>query len=204
MTPKRIRRGFFRRPASEVAADLLGKVIVRGDWSGRIVEAEAYHGFDDRASHAHRGKTARNAIMFGPAGFAYVYQIYGMYFCLNVTTDVVEVPSAVLVRAVAPIAGRRFPSEDRRAGAGPGKLCAAFGIDKRQHGEDLVRGKELWIGDDGARIGEVAAGPRIGVDYAGESAAIPWRFWVAGDPCVSKLPRGIGIRRRASERAEQP
>jgi DNA-3-methyladenine glycosylase len=197
----RLPREAYARHTEEVARDLLGKVLVRRDergkeWAGRIVETEAYHGFDDRASHGFRGKTARNQIMFGPPGYAYVYQIYGLHFCLNATTGVVDVPSAVLIRALAPIEGQPFPGTRRgrepdvRAAAGPAKLCERFGIDKRQYGEDLVRGRVIWIGDDGVRYGdaEVSAGARVGVDYAGEWAAHPWRFWVKGHPSVSKLP----------------
>jgi DNA-3-methyladenine glycosylase len=192
--PERLPRAFFERDAATVARELLGKVLVRGRWAGRIVEAEGYHGFDDRASHAHRGRTARNAIMFGAAGFAYVYQIYGMYFCLNVTTATVDLPSAVLIRAVAPIDGRPFPSDDARAGAGPGKLCAALGIDKGDYGVDLVEGSRLWIGEDGSAVGEIGVGPRVGVDYAGEWAATPWRFWLAGNAAVSRTPRAVAVK----------
>ncbi len=193
----RVPRELYARHSEEVARDLLGKVLIRAlpdgrAFHGRIVETEAYHGPDDRASHGHRGETPRNRIMFGPPGFAYVYQIYGLHFCLNVTTDVEGVASAVLLRALAPIPGRAWPAPDgdARAGAGPAKLCAAFLIDKKEYGEDFVRGGALRIGDDGTRLAasEVARGPRIGVDYAGEWAQTPWRFWVKDHPSVSKLP----------------
>jgi DNA-3-methyladenine glycosylase len=175
-------RTFYDRDTTVVARELLGKVIVRGRLRARIVETEAYHGFDDEASHAHGGPTPRSAIMFGEPGRAYVYQIYGMYFCLNAVTGAVGFPSAVLVRAGAVTA-----NDDARAGAGPGKLCRALGIDKKQNGLDLTARGELWIGDDGAVAPEtISAGPRVNVDYAGEWAKRPWRYWIDGHRAVSR------------------
>lgn len=167
-----------------MAKDLLGKVLCRRLDDGtvlraRVVETEAYHGTDDAASHAHGGPTPRSAIMFGPPGYAYVYLIYGMWCCLNAVTGPKGFPSAVLLRAV------HVPG-DERAGAGPGRLCRAMQIDRELNGADLARGRELWLADDGARAAAVASGRRIGVDYAGAWARKPWRFWLAGDPAVSK------------------
>lgn len=185
----RLARAFYERDTVEVARDLLGKLVVRRRRdgtvaAGRIVETEAYHGPEDRASHAFRGLTPRTAPMFGPAGIAYVYQIYGVWFCLNAVTVGEAFPAAVLIRALD------LGGDDPRAGAGPGKLCAALEIDKRLNGEDLVRGEALWLADDGAELPRraIARGARIGVDYAGAWAARPWRFWVAAHPSVSKLP----------------
>jgi DNA-3-methyladenine glycosylase len=184
----RIPRAFYERDTVEVARDLLGKVLSRrlhggAVVQGRIVETEAYHGPDDRASHAFRGRTPRTSIMFGPPGIAYVYQIYGVWFCLNAVTMSDGFPAAVLVRGV------HLAGDDERAGAGPGKLCRAMDIDRRLNGEDLVRGDALWLEDDGAPApARIRAGRRIGVDYAGRWASRPWRFWIDAHPAVSKLP----------------
>ena len=167
-----------------VARDLLGKLVVRrlpGGrlLTGRIVETEAYHGPRDQASHARRGRTPRNAPMFGPAGVAYVYQIYGMYFCLNTVTMRDGFPAAVLIRAI---------DLEARLGAGPGKLCRALAIDRGLTGSDLIGGEDLWVGDDGHQVRprQIEQGPRVNVDYAGDWAAKPWRFWVSGHPAVSR------------------
>lgn len=183
-TPSRLERAFYARDTRVVARELLGKLLVRGRRRARIVETEAYHGLDDAASHGHGGPTPRSAIMFGPAGFAYVYLIYGMWSCLNVVTGDVGLPSAVLLRAAALEAG-----EDPREAAGPGKLCRALGIDRALNGADLVDGDALWIADDGTAAGAVRQGPRVGVDYAGAWAARPWRYWIADHPSVSKKER---------------
>jgi DNA-3-methyladenine glycosylase len=175
----RLPRSFFARDTRVVARALLGKLVVVGDRRARIVETEAYHGRSDAASHAHRGRTERNAPMFGPPGHAYVYLVYGVWHCLNVVTMREGFPAAVLVRAVD------LPG---RAGAGPGKLCAALGVDRRVSGLDLCGGGRVWIGDDGTAPArrDVARGPRIGVDYAGAWAARPWRFWWRGHAAVSR------------------
>ena len=177
-----LERAFYERNTVRVARDLLGKLVVRRladgrTVSGRIVETEAYHGPSDRASHAHRGPTARNAPMFGPAGVAYVYQIYGVWFCLNAVTMRDGFPAAVLIRAL---------DLEAREGAGPGKLCRALDIDRRLTGSDLVEGEALSFADDGFRARKIEAGPRVNVDYAGDWAARPWRFWMAGHPAVSR------------------
>jgi DNA-3-methyladenine glycosylase len=164
--------------------------------AGRIVETEAYAGERDRACHAHRGRTPRNAVMYGPPGHAYVYFIYGMYDMLNVVCRPEGIPEAVLIRAIEPIAGlttmrrRRRVERDTQLASGPGKICRAFGITRRLHdGADLTGG-ELWIAAGARRRDEpVARGPRIGVDYAGPDAARRLRFWLAGNPHVS-WPRG--------------
>lgn len=193
---KKLPASFYERPTLEVASALLGKVLVRetpeGRASGRIVETEAYVGPEDRASHAFRGPTRRNAAMFGPAGRAYVYQIYGLHFCLNAVTEAEGYPAAVLVRALEPVAGvgvmrlRRPGIADRDLARGPGRLCRALAIDRAQDGEDLA-GNELWIEDgDPLPPGDIVATPRIGVDFAGEWSRRPWRFRVAGSRFVSR------------------
>jgi DNA-3-methyladenine glycosylase len=180
---KRLPRAFYERDTVTVARELLGKTIcVSGGVRARIVETEAYHGEADRASHASRGRTKRTAVMFGPPGHAYVYLIYGMWDCLNVVTMEEGFPAAVLIRAAHVEA-----VDDLREGAGPGKLCRALGIDRALDGVDVVRGEALWIEDSAAAARKIRRGPRINVDYAGPKwAARPWRFWLDGDPSVSK------------------
>jgi len=180
----RLTQRFFARRSDAVARALIGKTLVCGDRAGVIVETEAYLGPDDLASHARFGKTDRNAVMFGPGGVAYVYLIYGMYDMFNVVTGPAGRAEAVLVRALE-IAG------DAAAARGPGKLTRALGISRRKHnGIDLVRSADLFVAPGppvaGARI---ARGPRVGVDYAGDWAQAPLRFWLDGHPSVSR-PRG--------------
>jgi DNA-3-methyladenine glycosylase len=190
-------RSWFDRPALEVAKDLLGKRLVHasddGVVAGRIVETEAYAGPEDRAAHSSRGKTPRNAVMFGPPGHLYVYFIYGMHHCLNVVCGPGEKPEAVLIRAVAIDEGDELARRWRRASgslaaerlaAGPGNVAAALGIDRSLNGADLVNGPVYLT--DGPRPPRVVARPRIGVAYAGEWANLPWRFLVADDPHVSR------------------
>lgn len=195
-------RSFFLRPAEEVARDLLGRYLVRrlgGErLVARLVETEAYLGAPDRASHAWNGRrTARNASLYLPGGHAYVYLIYGLHHCLNVVTGEPEVGSAVLLRAAEPVAGelrmrenrgsRRAPRAGELAG-GPGKLCQALAVDRRQDGLPLwCRGGELEL-TCGEPVADerVAAGPRIGVDYAGEAAGWPLRFAERGNLEVSR------------------
>jgi DNA-3-methyladenine glycosylase len=143
------------------------------------VEVEAYIGPDDRASHARVGRRGRAAIMYGPAGFAYVYLVYGMHFCFNVVTETDGHPGAVLVRAIN-------PEDAAERGNGPALVCRALGIDRACNGLDLVH-SELFLTDAPAIPDiEIRVGPRIGVDYAGEWAARPWRFWVADSEHVSR------------------
>ncbi|MBN2169961.1 MAG: DNA-3-methyladenine glycosylase [Candidatus Krumholzibacteriota bacterium] len=200
---------FFDRPVLAVARDLLGRVLVRR-WrgrrlAGRIVETEAYAGDGDAASHAARGPTPRNAVMFGPPGRAYVYQVYGMHHCLNLVCGPLGRAQAVLVRAVEPLEGDALmaslrPGVARRDWArGPGRLCRAFAIDRGLDGAALP-GPGLWL-EAGRRLParRRAAGPRVGVAYAGEAAGWPWRFWERDSPWVSgprrEAPGGIRGRR---------
>ena len=189
---KPLPRGFYGRPTVEVAHDLLGKLLVRHapDPAGevrvaRLVEVEAYLGERDAASHARRGPTPRAAIMFGPPGFLYVYLIYGMHHCMNVVTETDGVAGAVLLRAAAPVAG--FPPETRRPLTGPGKLCAGLGITRAANGLDLTVGDGFYLAEDGAPSPRRAASARIGVAYAGVWAPRRLRFYVPGNPYVSKL-----------------
>ena len=186
----RLPRAFYARPTLEVAPDLLGLWLVHdrpdGRLSGRIVEVEAYVGQEDLAAHSSRGRTARTSVMFGPAGHAYVYFIYGMHFCFNVVTDLEGVGAAVLVRALEPDAAVEARTD------GPGRLCRTLGIDRTQNGLDLTDAgdDELWIERrPGPPVGEIATSPRIGVAYAGEWAARPWRFYLPGSRHLSARPR---------------
>lgn len=179
-------RDFYDREADAVARDLLGAWLVHHHAAeaaprvGRIVETEAYLGPHDLASHSSKGRTARNASMFGPPGHAYVYLIYGMHHCLNAVTGPEGHGAAVLIRAIEPIEGIEGNTR------GPGRLCRALGIDRRLDGADLL-GDELFLAQPaGAEPFEVLAGPRIGVDYAGAWVEKPLRFRIAGNPFVSR------------------
>ncbi len=187
---------FYSRPAVEVAVDLIGRVLVRQvgrtRMAGIIVETEAYAGPHDLACHASKGKTPRTSVMFGPPGRAYVYMIYGVYYCLNAVTGRTGYPAAVLVRAIEPLDGvramkRRRPkaARDVDIGSGPGKLCQAMSIDRGLNTVNLA-GRSLWIENHDMDPGPVAAGPRIGVDYAGEYRDKPWRFFVPDNPHISR------------------
>jgi DNA-3-methyladenine glycosylase len=197
-------RDFFARPSVEVAPDLLGCVLEHRTADGlvavELTEVEAYAGRSDPASHAYRGKTARNAVMFGPPGHAYVYFTYGMHFCVNMVCLGEEgSASAVLLRAGAVVAGEDLARARRTRGAtripsrdlarGPARLCQALDIDRSQDGADVVAAHSplrIYAGaDHPIRSGtprKIATGPRVGVSSAAE---IPWRFWVEGDPTVS-------------------
>ena len=191
---------FYRRPAEQVARDLLGRYLVR-ELDGerlvlRLVETEAYLGAPDRASHAWGGRrTARNESLYLPGGHAYVYFIYGMHWCLNAVTGDEGIGSAVLLRAGEVVAGEARMIANRRwvrrprpgdLAGGPGKLCQALAVDRALDGAPLDR-PPLYLGQgEPAADEEVAAGPRIGVDYAGQAAAWPLRFALKGHRHVSK------------------
>lgn len=184
-------RGFYERPTTTVARELLGKILVRRLGAGpalvcRIVEVEAYLGERDAASHARRGPTPRSAIMFGPPGFLYVYLIYGLHNCMNFVTEADGTAGAVLIRAATPLVG--FP-EGRRRLTGPGKLCAGLGITRADLGLDLTKAGPFYVADDGSRPPRREVAARIGVEYAGAWAARKLRFYVPGNPYVSKGPQ---------------
>jgi DNA-3-methyladenine glycosylase len=196
-SPTKLSRSFYSRPTLDVASDLLGKVLVRRlnrrKLAGKIVETEAYVGPHDLACHASKGHTPRTSVMFGPAGYAYVYMIYGFYFCLNVVTEPLGYPAAVLIRAVEPLENldlmrklRNNPHHDANIASGPGKLCMAMLIDKQLNGADLL-GTTIWIEDRKIDPGSILTSPRVGVDYAGEYKDKPWRFFVGGNPHVSRV-----------------
>lgn len=183
---KPLPRSFYARDTHRVARDLLGRLLVRKIGrrvvSGHICEVECYVGFDDKASHAARGQTPRNQVMFGQPGLAYVYLIYGMYNCLNVVTEKKDFPAAVLIRSLVPADGiadmqrRRATPVNNQLTSGPGKLCIALDIDRRLNGHDLTSGNELFIADHPPKEAAIIQATRIGVDYAGESAQLPWRY----------------------------
>ena len=182
-----LNRKFYHRDTLHVARELLGKKLVRQigriKLSGMIVETEAYCGREDSACHAHRGKTQRNAVMFGKPGHAYVYFTYGMHYMLNLVTEREGSPCAVLIRAILPIDGiGEMEARRKKKGAeltnGPAKLCQALSIDKSLNGWDLTLGCELWV-ENYKKIPakSIITTPRIGIDYAkDEHKNAPWRF----------------------------
>ena len=191
-------RGFYeRQDVTAVAIDLLGKQLVtqmNGEYSsGIIVETEAYCGAVDRASHAFRGRTPRNNIMFGRGGYSYVYLCYGIHHLFNVVTNQEEVADAVLIRALEPVDGldlmasrRKMDSRSVNLTSGPGKLSVAMGIQTVHNGLDLM-GHDMWIEEaESVEPSQVTTTTRIGVDYAGDDAKLPWRFLLTGNRFVSK------------------
>lgn len=189
----KLSREFYARRTLSVARELIGLHLVHRHGAvrriGRIVETEAYQGPHDLAAHSSRGLTPRTRIMYGPPGHAYVYLIYGFWSCLNVVTGAEGVPHAVLLRALEPLANADG------ATWGPGLLCRALHIDRSLNGEDLC-GEELWIEKPPARkAARVVRATRIGVDYAGDWASRPWRFYDRDSPYVSTL--SPAARRRA-------
>ena len=197
-----LRRSFFNRDPREVSRELLGKLIVRRDGrkllAGRIVEVEAYLGTDDLAAHAAAGRTARNSVLFGPPGHAYVYFIYGVHYCLNISCLPDGEAGCLLVRALEPVAGidqmakaRGLEDLDfssarnlRLLASGPGKLCEALGITRPQDNDkDMVSPHcDLQVMEDGYKVEKVAVTPRIGIT---KSAEMPLRYVIAGNPFIS-------------------
>jgi DNA-3-methyladenine glycosylase len=192
-------RDFYTRPnVVTVARELLGKLLVVPARDGRrvsgiIVETEAYCGPMDRAAHSYGGRrTKRTETMYGVGGTAYVFFVYGMYNQFNVVTNVADAPHAVLIRALEPAEGielirkRRHGQPDHNLTNGPGKLCIALGIDRRLDAADLL-GDRVWL-EDAAQSprSRIRSGPRVGIDYAQEWVDKPWRFWLKGNPHVSR------------------
>ncbi len=187
-------RKFFDRPTLEVARDLLGHYLVRRLENkilvGKIVETEAYIGEGDPACHAARGKTRRNAVMYGPPGYAYIYFIYGMYYCLNVVTEREGFPAAVLIRALEPLMGietmEHLRKQSKRAQLtnGPGKLCQALALTRDQNGLDMCIPGEIFIAE-GQPVpdDQVIVDGRIGIREGNEH---PWRFFIKDSPFVSR------------------
>jgi DNA-3-methyladenine glycosylase len=200
---KLLRRGFFNRDPRIVSRELLGKLIVRRDGrkqlAGRIVEVEAYLGAGDLAAHAAAGHTARNSVLWGPPGHAYVYFIYGIYYCLNISCLPAGDAGCVLIRALEPVSGiaemakaRELSDMDltsmrdlRKLASGPGKLCEALGITRpRDNAKDMLSPKsDLQVMSDGFRVQEVAVTQRVGITKAAE---LPLRYVIAGNLFVSR------------------
>jgi DNA-3-methyladenine glycosylase len=193
---------YQRQNVVHIAKELLGKILVT-NWkgiitSGRIVECEAYAGVIDKASHASGGRrTARNEIMYGEGGYAYVYLCYGIHHLFNVVTNSKELPHAILIRGLDPLEGieemllrTNKKQLDHTLTRGPGNVSKALGISTKHTGMSLV-GEKIFIADDGVKSikKRVAASPRIGVDYAGKDALLPYRFYIRGNPFVSGKPR---------------
>jgi len=185
-SPPRLRRSFFDRSVHEVAPELIGATLLFNGTGGTIVEVEAYH-HTDPAAHSYVGRTERNAVMFGPPGYVYVYRSFGIHWCLNFVCEEDGSASAVLIRALAPTHGlsamrrRRRLRDERALCSGPGKLCEALGITRKQNGLALDRAPfELR-----ARTAtpEIATGVRIGITKAAEK---PWRYGLKGSPFLSK------------------
>lgn len=185
-SPPRLRRSFFDRSVHQVAPELIGATLLFNGAGGTIVEVEAYH-HTDPAAHSYTGRTERNAVMFGPPGHAYVYRSYGIHWCLNFVCEEDGSASAVLIRALAPTQGlaamrrRRRLRDERALCSGPGKLCEALGITRKQNGLALDRTPfELR-----ARTGkpEIVTGVRIGITKAAEK---PWRYGLKDSPFLSK------------------
>ena len=201
---RKLKIEFYQRPdVVQIAKELLGKILITKwngiETSGRIVEVEAYNGVIDKASHASGGRrTNRNEIMYGAGGFAYVYLCYGIHHLFNVVTNKKETPHAILIRALDPIKGIDVMLErtgkkqlDNTLTKGPGNVSKALGISFRQHSGRSLLSNELFIAEDGFVVNkkDIGASPRIGVDYAGEDALLPFRFFIKGNPFVSGKPK---------------
>jgi len=199
---RKLPREFYAQPVLTVARQCIGKILVHrtaeGEAAGRIVEAEAYRGPLDLAAHSARGlRTKRTNAMFGPPGHAYIYLLYGLSWAMNFVVASEGKPHAVLIRALEPVRGidlmvrrRNKPATSRELSNGPGKLTSAMGITGTDYGRDLC-GDELFLeeSDDQIPRGKIGRSPRINIDYAGEWAALPWRFYQRGNRYVSVRPR---------------
>ena len=200
---KKIRRQFYERQPIKVANDLLGKYIVHinneGKTTGKIVETEAYTGVNDPASHTYKGRcTERTKLLFGPAGYVYVYLIYGMYLCLNIVVGEKNMPGSVFIRAIEPIEGSEIMKKRRRSNGltgknllnltnGPGKLCEAMGITRDLYGEDICGDKIFILEGEKINSDMITATARVNIDYAGEAKQYPWRFIIKDSKFLSKV-----------------
>jgi DNA-3-methyladenine glycosylase len=189
---RKLGRDFYNRATLKVARELLGKYLVlKKDGktlSGKIVETEAYIGQGDKASHAFRGKTKRNEVMFGPPGYAYIYFTYGMYHCLNFVTEKENFPAAVLIRALEPEDGIEIMKKNRKTDvienltSGPGKVCMALGLDRKMNGTDLCS-DSFYVEDRNEKRGKVASTPRVGINLGKDKK---WRFYIKDNKFVSR------------------
>lgn len=206
---QRLKSDFYLQDTLTVAKQLLGKRFVRKIddkiLSGMIVETEAYIGAIDEASHSHRGITNRNKIMWERGGMLYVYQIYGMYYCMNVVTERKDIAAAVLIRAIEPLesieamaAFRHIDTNDKFKKffmtSGPGRVCQALDINKRNNGINLLSDENITITEykDYSSL-EIAITPRINIDYAPAAADFPWRFFIKDNPYISRHKNNFRI-----------
>lgn len=204
-------RDFYQREAVELAPALLGKLLVheteRGLTAGMIIETEAYAGPEDDAAHSYGGRiTARTAVQYGPGGFAYVFGIYGMHYCFNVVCGPEGKPEVVLVRALEPVWGLELMRQRRKTDkaellcAGPGRLCQALDVTKAQYGADLCAGPLYILPYQDVPPERVALSPRVNIDYAPLYRDRLWRFFIAGNRYVSRVPKryaqAAGLERR--------
>ncbi len=198
MKYKRLSPVFFRRDTEVVAPALLGKLLIRR-WRGqniigRITEVESYIGEKDLACHAARGRTPRTEIMYGESGHAYIYLIYGRYYCFNIVTEAKDFPAAVLIRSLEPVENFSAMQRARQQKniynltTGPGKLTQAMHITTGLNGEHISTSERLWVAEDTMTITPkaIATSPRIGVDYAGAWRLKPWRYYLKNSEFISR------------------
>lgn len=199
MIGKRLSREFYHQDTIEVARHLLGKILVHhpvggARVTGKIVETEAYLGTEDPAAHSYNNRrTTRTEPMFGRPGLSYIYFIYGNHFCFNVVTAPEGIPEAVLVRALEPLEGlelmrHRRPGKISELANGPGKLCAALGLNRAHNARDLVTDPEVWLEDGPTAItdSQICSGPRVGIGLELDHIHWPLRFGIAGHPALSR------------------
>jgi DNA-3-methyladenine glycosylase len=202
---KRLNINFFQKPTLKLAPALLGKYIIRQFKNqtliGKITETEAYYGHHDLASHASKGKTPRTKLMFNQAGLAYIYLIYGMYYCFNLVTEKKDFPAAILIRSVEPIQGLKTIYKNRKKfftqnsklnpqlSNGPGKFCQAFMIDKNLNGENLISSQKIYLAQNSQetiKSAQIKKAKRIGIDYAGSYKNKLWRYYLKNNLFISQ------------------
>lgn len=192
-----LNRDFYIKDGITLAKDLLGKILVKEIdgvlYKGRIVETEAYMGIIDKACHSYNNRrTKRTETMYREGGYSYIYLIYGMYYCFNVTASIKDNPEAVLIRALEPLDNKELMLKIRKVkrekdiANGPGKLTKALGITYRENDMDLTLGKNIWIEDDGYVPNKITATTRVGIDYAEEFKEKLWRFYISENNNISK------------------
>lgn len=192
-----LNRDFYIKDGVTLAKDLLGKILVKEIdgvlYKGRIVETEAYMGVIDKACHSYNNRrTKRTEAMYREGGYSYIYLIYGMYYCFNVTASIKDNPEAVLIRALEPLENKDLMLKIRKVkreidiANGPGKLTKALGITSDDNNIDLTLGKNIWIEDDGYLPNKITETTRIGIDYAKEFKEKLWRFYISENNNVSK------------------
>ncbi|MFC1598860.1 DNA-3-methyladenine glycosylase [Patescibacteria group bacterium] len=195
---------FYKNNSFLLAEKLLGKFLIRKynnhTLVGKITETECYYGHDDLASHASRGKTERTKLMFDQPGLAYIYLVYGMYYCFNIVSEAKDFPAAILIRSIEPISGLKQMAKNRqlqpdslnsniKLTTGPGKLCQAFKIDKKLNGENLIKSERIYLAknpQEKISKTQIATGKRIGIDYAGKYKNKLWRYYLKNNQYISQ------------------